>query len=395
MPRPYRLMLALFAALGALAALDAALAALGVTPFLTGLRWLRVHAVTLGLVTEAAFGLLPAMAARRAGRPRPPDDHGRWLLLHAGLVALLVGIPLVRPPMIAVGGLLVLAAALWLALDVARLGRPAAADAAHRWRADGQPYALTALAFLAVGALVGTGLWIGWGPWLGIAVPKETHVHAVVWGFASLFVAGLAVDLAAQAAPAGGGRRAAGPWALIAAGAAALLAAPWLGDANGLMVGGIVVYAVGTLWLAAAVLRPLARPFGPGAAHLLTGYLWILVPAGALPFVVLGSGGLPVARVESVGPSILAYGWLLQVVIALLPPAADRADGGSGAPGATGDVAALGGTWPSWVAVNGCAAALVASIALPAHEAQLGALAFALLAAVLAGLAVRLARRMG
>lgn len=395
MPRPYRLMVALFAVLGALAALDAALAALGVTPFLTGLRWLRVHAVTLGIFTGAVFGLLPGLAARRAGRPAPPDDHGRWLLLQAGLVTLLVGIPLVRPPMIGVGGTLVVAAALWLAWDARALGRRTdgaptlGGDAAG----DGQRYALAGLAFLAVGALLGTGLWLGWAAPLRIATPKEAHVHAVVWGFASLLLGGWIVDLARWAKPAvpSAGWRRHGPFALLVAGAGALLAAPWLGH-NNPMIAGIVVYAAGTAWLAATALRPLARTGGPGAAHLLTGYLWILVPATALPFVVLGSAGLPVARVESVGPSILAYGWLLQVLVAILPPATALAGGTAGPPGTP---SVLGGTWPGWVGVNGCALALVASIALPAHEARLSALAFALLAFVLAGLARRLAAQLG
>lgn len=395
MPRPYRLMVALFAVLGTLAALDAALAALGVTPFLTGLRWLRVHAVTLGIFTTSVFGLLPGLAARRAGRPAPPDDHGRWLLLQAGLVTLLVGIPLVRPPMIGVGGTLVLAAALWLVWDVATLGRRAdgAAAGVDDGAGDGRRYALAGLAFLAVGALLGTGLWLGWAAPLRVATPKEAHVHAVIWGFASLLLGGWLVDLARQArpdAPAAAWRRH-GPFALLVAGAGALLAAPWLGH-NTLMVAGIAVYAAATAWLAATVLWPLARTGGPGAAHLLTGYLWILVPATALPFVVLGSAGLPVARVESVGPSILAYGWLLQVLVAVLPPVTVLAGGTAGPPPSPG---ALGGSWPLWLGVNGCALALVASIALPAHEARLSAVAFTLLALVLAGLARRLAAQLG
>lgn len=393
MPRPYRFMVALFAVLGALAALDAALAALGITPFLTGLRWLRVHLVTIGIFTEAVFGVLPGLAARRTGRQVPPDDHGRWLLLQAGLVTLLVGIPLVRPPMIGVGGTLVLAAALWLAWDVWALGRPSpGARDGDGGDGDGRRYALAGLAFLAVGALLGTGLWLGWAVPLRIATPKEAHVHAVIWGFASLLLGGWIVDLARQArpgAPSAGWRRH-GPFALLVAGAATLLVAPWLGR-NDLMIAGIVVYAAATAWLATTVLWPLARTGGPGAAHLLTGYLWILVPATALPFVVLGSAGLPAARVESVGPSILAYGWLLQVLVAVLPPMTALAGGTAGPPGTP---SALGGGWLGWLGVNGCALALVASIALPAFDARLQGVAFGLLALVLAGLARRLASQL-
>ena len=387
--KPYRTMVRLFAVLGALAAIDAALASVGVTSFLMGLRWLRVHLVTIGIVAEAAFGLLPGLVALRAGRPAPPPRNDRWLLLNVGLVTLLVGIPLIRAPMIGVGGTLVLLAAVWLAWDLWRIV-PDASDATANGT-GGRPFYLAALSFVVVGALVGTGLWLGWGPWLRIAVPKETHVHAVVWGFASFVLAGLLTDLQLPLT----GRAAARPrWLTIAfwlqlAGALALLAAPWMGDANGLMIGGIVLFAFATALLYVQRILPLRAHGGPGAAHVLTAYIWILVPATALPFILLGSGTLPVARVESVGPAILAYGWLLQTLIALLPPAFARIEQ---ADASSADRLALGGRWSSWIGLNLCTLALVASIALPAFEARLQGVAFGLLAAVLLGWAWDLTR---
>lgn len=392
MNKPYRTMITLFALLGALAALDAALAAGGVTPFLLGLRWLRVHLVTLGIFTEAAFGLLPGLVALRAGRPAPPHRRGRWLLLNVGLVTLLVGIPLVRPPMIGAGGTLVLLAAAWLGRDLwlsapARPERPGAAAAG----AGGRRYYLAALGFVVVGALVGTGLWTGWGAPLRIATPKETHVHAVIWGYASLVMAGLLTDLPLSPAGEAAVRR---PWLTLSfrlqlAGAAALLVAPWVGGANWVMIGGIVLFAAATVILYVQRILPRRAEGGPGAAHLLTAYLWILVPATALPFIVLSAGALPIGRVESVGPAILAYGWLLQALIALLPPAfamvgrAESAAAGGTADGPSTGSPALGGRWWSWAGLNLCALSLVASIALPPFEARLQGLGFGILAVVL------------
>lgn len=429
MSNPYLSTLALFAALGVLAAVDAALASLGLTPFLLGLRWLRIHLVTLGLFTEAVFGLLPGILARGAGRPAPRPHRGRWLLLNVGLVTLLVGIPLVRPPMIAAGGTLVLLAALWLAADLWRMGAgrpvspsPTAAQApgaglgAGR-SSSGRPFYLAGLALLLVGALVGTGLWLNWGPLLGIARPKETHIHANIWGFASLVMAGLLVDLHR---PLSGGRAPGHPRLLGAAfwlmvgGALLLVVAPWIA-LDWLMVLGIALYAAATAGLYATLVWPLrpgavraagaapARRPWAGSAHLLTAYLWILVPALALPFIVFGGATMPVARVEPVGPSLLTYGWLLQALVALLPPAiawaAGAGDGRGMAmdpgrePGSPADVAVdsepllLGGSRAGWIALNLCTLALVASVVLPAREAALQGLAFGLLAVALSQLA--------
>lgn len=126
MPAPFRWTAVLFAALGALAALDAALVGLGLVPTHAGLLWLRVHLVTLGLLAELAFGLLPGLVALATGGAVPVFRPGRWLLLNLGLLTLLVGIPLVRRPMIALGGTLVLAATVWLILELWRQ-RPAPA----------------------------------------------------------------------------------------------------------------------------------------------------------------------------------------------------------------------------------------------------------------------------
>jgi hypothetical protein len=111
MTNPYLLMTLLYASLAVLAALDSSLTSFNLVPWFSGLRWLRVHLITLGTLSEITFGLLPVLVAARAGRPKPPLRWGIWLTLNAGLLTLLIGIPLVNTALIFTGGTLVFVAA--------------------------------------------------------------------------------------------------------------------------------------------------------------------------------------------------------------------------------------------------------------------------------------------
>ena len=86
MPYPYLMMTLLFASLAVLAALDSSLASLNLLPWFNGLRWLRVHLITLGTLTELFFGLLPVLVAARARQARPRMRWDIWLVLNAGLL---------------------------------------------------------------------------------------------------------------------------------------------------------------------------------------------------------------------------------------------------------------------------------------------------------------------
>jgi cytochrome c oxidase cbb3-type subunit 1 len=68
---PYFLMVVLYFGMAVLAAVDSAFGGLHLMPWFNGLRWLRVHFITLGALTLALFGLLPGLVAGRAGRSRP------------------------------------------------------------------------------------------------------------------------------------------------------------------------------------------------------------------------------------------------------------------------------------------------------------------------------------
>ena len=117
--------------------------------------------ITLGALTQVVFGLMPGLVAARASRPRPKMRWDTWAALNAGLLTLLVGIPLVNGALIIAGGTLVFAAAVLLIGQLAAL-RP------QRRLALPQPgpgllFYLAGLAYLLLGILVGTGLWLGWG----------------------------------------------------------------------------------------------------------------------------------------------------------------------------------------------------------------------------------------
>ena len=71
MSQLYFLMSALFVVLAILAAVDSSLASLNLLPWFNGLRWVRVHLITLGAMTEALFGILPLLAAIRFNLPWP------------------------------------------------------------------------------------------------------------------------------------------------------------------------------------------------------------------------------------------------------------------------------------------------------------------------------------
>jgi hypothetical protein len=377
MVNPYFLMAGLYAVLATLAALDASLASLSLLPWFSGLRWLRVHLITLGLVTQTAFGLLPLLAAARADRPRPAVRWDIWLALNLGLPVLLIGIPLVNTVLIFTGGSLILYAGLRL-LRVLRSTRPQPTASAG---SPGRAFYLAGLGFLLLGIIVGTGLWLGWGEALRMASPKEVHLHANLWGFTSLLFAGLIVDLY----PGFAGRPLAWPrsvpaifW-LMVLGALGLVLGPWL---NALLLAGtgMVSLWLGTAWLVANVVVPLAGSGhwrAPGVWHLVTAYAWLLTPLLLGPLVLAGLVQVPGASAEQNAPQALVYGWLLQFAFAVVPYVLRRFLLPAGEP------ARLGGSWLSLAAVHAGVILLVLSIFDESNHALLHGTAYAFWAAAL------------
>jgi hypothetical protein len=373
-------MVFLYMLLAVLASLDASFTSFSLLPWFNGLRWLRVHFITLGVLIQAIFGLLPGLVAIRANRPRPAFRWDIWAMLNSGLVVLLIGIPLINQYMIFTGGTLIFVAALLLGMQLfgmraqsssTSLGQVNKLDGASL----GRKFYIAGLAYFLFAIIVGTGLWLGWSRVLLISVPVEVHIHANNWGLMSLVFAGLLVDLYPRFA----GRPLAWPrsitpifW-MMTLGALGLVLGPWFSSLY-FTVPGLVLHLSATIWLLLNVIKPLwgDRPaWTPGIWHLVLSYFWILAPVLVAPLIILGVPGFPGAGIEQSAPQALIYGWVLQFGFALLPLLFRRAFLPSEAP-------KLGGTAFSVVAVNLGGLFLWASIFFVPYAAVLHGTAYAL-----------------
>ena len=385
----YFLMSALFVVMAILAAADASLTSLNVLPWFNGLRWVRVHLITLGAMTEAIFGALPLLTALHFNRPRPRFRWDIWLALNAGLLTLLIGIPIVNQMLIFAGGTLIFTATTLLIVELA--GMRSAAGPREPAPGPGQtarPFYIAGLSFFLLGITIGTGLWFGWGEALRIRVPLEAHIHANNWGLMALVFAGLIVDTY----PRWAGRSLAWPrslpvifW-LMVLGALGLVLGPWF-QSSIFTVPGLVMHLGATFWLLLNVVRPLrgerAIWSAPGIWHLLTSYFWIIAPVMMAPLILLGIAGIPGATIEANAPQALIYGWVFQFGFAMLPFFFRRAF-------LVGEPARLGGNWFSLVAANLGGLFLWASIFIEPLHGTLHGIAYALWAAAAMPVAIEL-----
>lgn len=348
----YFLMTALFIGMAGLMAADSALTSFSLLPWFNGLRWLRVHLITLGAITETVFGLLPAVVAIQAGLPRPNFRWDIWLALNIGLLTLLVGIPITNQALIFAGGTLVFIAALLLIgqLRNLRAMKPQSPGKADGRTRTGRKFYISGLSYFLVGIIVGTGLWLGWTDWLRIQVPIEVHIHANNWGFLSLVFAGMLVDMYPTWAkrPLAWPRSITPIFWMLTIGALGLVIGPWV-KSNLFSVPGIILFMAGTIWLLLNVIVPLRNEKAawsrPGFWHLVTAYFWILAPVLVAPLIILGVTGFPGAGIEQNAPQALIYGWVLQFGYAFIPYFFYRLF-------LPDEPAELGGSWLSLVTSN-------------------------------------------
>ncbi len=392
MSQLYFLMSALFVVLAILAAVDSSLASLNLLPWFNGLRWVRVHLITLGAMTEALFGILPLLAAIRFNLPWPRFRWTTWLALNAGLLTLLIGIPIVSEALIFTGGTLVFIATSLLIgqLAVMRSARVMPGSVSEPAEHMGRPFYIAGLSFFLLGIIIGTGLWLGWGEVLRIQVPLEAHIHANNWGMMALIFAGLLVDTYAFWA----GRPLAWPrsipvifWSMTL-GALLLVLGPWF-KSSWFTVPGIILHLTATFWLLLNVIRPLrgnrAIWSRPGIWHLLTSYFWIVAPVMMAPVILLGVAGFPGQTIEANAPQALIYGWVFQFGFAMLPFFFRRTF-------LPEEVARLGGNWFSLVAANLGGLLLWASIFIEPLAQPLHGMAYALWAMAIVPSAVEIWR---
>jgi hypothetical protein len=280
--------------------------------------------------------------------------------------------------LIVTGGTLVFAAATLLILQLRGLTQGREGTGSFKFYVAG-------LSYLLVGILVGTGLWLGWSEPLRIGVPKEVHIHANSWGFASLVFGGLAIDLLAALT----NKPLASPRTLtllfwsMTLGALGLVLGPWLNGNLAATVGGLVLHIGATVSLLVLLVVALRRQglfAEAGAWHLVVAYTWILLPVLVAPLILLGISGIPGADIEATAPQALVYGWMLQFLYAAAPYFAARwllHDTG----------ARLGGNWLSLIAVNLGSLLIWGSIFVVEWRSPLHAAAYVLLGISLAAAA--------
>lgn len=375
----YFLMTALFVALAALMAADAAFASYTLLPWFNGLRWLRVHLITLGAITETVYGLLPALVAMRAGLPRPKFRWDVWLFLNTGLLTLLVAIPIINQGLILVGGTLVFIATVLMIVHLRAL-RSLKTDEMPANAGNPSPIArkfyIAGLSYFLVGIIVGTGLWLGWSDWLKIKTPVEVHIHANNWGFLTLVFAGLLIDMYTTwfKRPLAWPRSVTPIFWLLTVGALGLIIGPWV-KSNLFSAPGIILFLTGTIWLLLNVIKPLwgdrAVWSRPGVWHLVVAYVWILVPVLTAPLIILGVPGFPGAGIEQNAPQALIYGWVLQFGYAFMPYFFSRMF-------LPQQPAKLGGSWFSLIMTNLGGLFLWASIFLSDYQGVLHGTAYVL-----------------
>jgi hypothetical protein len=320
-PIPYLLTTLVFTFVALLAAIDASLVSLNLISMFPALRWVRVHFITLGILSQAIFGLLPLLVASLSRKPRPAMRWDIWLTLNVGLITLVAGFAGVNQPMIFAGGTLIFVAAILLL--------------AQLWNVRGSgesaslKFYITGVFYLLVGIIIGTGLFLNWSPALYVRIPLEVHIHANSWGFMSLVFAGLLVDFVPMITGRALGER--NETTLIywgmSLGAFGLVLGPWLGGGPGLVptVVGLVLHMASTIWLLVLLIRAFRRSGrlgSPGGWHLVSSYLWIAAPVVAAPLIL--TGVLRSGPIEATAPQALIYGWTLQFGIALIPYVARR-----------------------------------------------------------------------
>jgi cytochrome c oxidase cbb3-type subunit I len=316
---PFYLMAGVYLVLAVLALAALALVTVGVLAPIPGLVWMRIHLLTIGVVVQVVLGALPSLAAARL-QSQPPGramNGALWLLVNSSLALLLYSMP---------QGLSVLAAAaavgifLAIVLMLASLHRRGACPPVGA-RAGLLLFVVGPLFFL-VGIFMAVSMLLHWPAPGGFFGQLEAHVHANVWGFLALVVAGVLLERL----PAAVGRPLRWPslvpatsWLLVL-GTAGLVFGPWLAVLP-MTILGIAVYVTGTgLLLANLVATAIAgHRWTANIAHLLVAYIWMLVPAAIAPIILAITGKLPTGQVEAAAVSGLIAGWVLQVALAGLP----------------------------------------------------------------------------
>lgn len=367
---PFILMAGLYLVIDAIAVTALALEIAGAIPPVPGINWTRIHLLTIGVVTQAIAGILPVIVAQKLGGtpPGPRATWSIWLLINGGFALLLMSMPAGRGIVAAAGATAIFAGIVVLLAAIHRQHACPPVGARHGLR-----FFIAGPIFFLFGILLALSLLLNWPAPGGYAGVLESHVHANIWGFVAIVAAGILLDRV----PALANRALRFPalvpttsWLLVA-GAAGLVAGPWLGSLP-LIVVGLGLYVVGTVLLLVNLVGTVVggRTFSPNLAHVLVAYVWMFVPAIAAPAAVLITGELPAGALERAAISGLVTGWLLQLAIGTLPGFVGAPAGAPGAPR---------GSWLSVASLNiGVLILWTAAFADPAAWAALNVAGYGL-----------------
>ncbi|UPV76934.1 cbb3-type cytochrome c oxidase subunit I (plasmid) [Halorussus limi] len=348
---PFVVMAGLYLSVGLLAVAGKLSVESGLIESLPRLRWLTIHFVTIGGMTQALFGFLPSLTDSIGGTERSVDGTSRWwqwLLLNAGYPLILIGMATSSTTTAVAGATIVLGALGLLIVTIYRTSRRG-----H----DLLRYYRVAPWFLVIGILAAFGMLLnihGPGGYFGSI---EAHVHANVWGFLALIVAATVLTLLPalfetelrfpQLVPVTF-------WG-VTLGAVGLVAGPWLARHELTMLG-LAIYVIGTIGLLVNIVgtyhsSDYRRPKQLGLV--LGGYLWLVFPVPWAPLVLLFPDTVPAGPIEIAAINGLVFGWMLQLAMAFLP-VVTLASGRSTADDLVEIVTSVAGdiTQPSWIQVG-------------------------------------------
>ncbi len=299
----YVLSLLLYLTLGALATVLAFSASFQWIIPPSSLTWVRIHFVTLGILTQTLFVFIP----RRLGSKTTRWDI--WVLFNTGFIAFFYGRSILDEVIMNVGGLFIFVATLLFLIQVLRLRT---SEYPTDW------FYIFGTFFLFVGITVGTGIWSSWGKFLYAGNLVEVHIHANNWGFMAMVFTGLVFDSYTKVTSKRIQFESSPIYILIfeILGASGLILGPWLSNIP-ITVAGMLFFIVATIIFLLDIFLPFRGEAKPiGFLHIIFGYIWIFAPLIIAPFVIFKVNGFQL--VEPNAPQALIYGWVLQVGIALL-----------------------------------------------------------------------------
>lgn len=315
---PFHIAAFAFAVFGLLLAIQLGLQFTGIVARVRWVSWSHIHFVTVGVFTQLLIGMLPQLAARRLGLPRPQTvvTVSSFVSLNAGFVLAWIGRAFGPTWTYDVGLAIVwMTVAALAAILIAQLVRAKHVD-------------ITAVMFVAspivflVGLTLAFGLYTDTfafevpGGWWGL---REGHVHANAWGFLGLAAIATISEVLPRLvdAPLASQRLRRVSFLLLLMGIGPLAIGPVLGLGRTVTGTGLALFGAGYVgYIVNLVHTYRSGHRSPLALWLLVSQVWILGPAGFAPFILFGVPlGIPEPWIETGALHFFFMGWALPVAL--------------------------------------------------------------------------------